>query len=167
MPLLNYTTSIDPTRSVADIQALLARHGAEEVTLKYRAGQVHAVAFRLPGAFGQSTFVLPARTEAVEQTLKRQRGMGGVTARHCTPEHAARVAWRIVYEWLKVQMAIVETGMVTLDEIMVPFLTDAKGQSVYQIVQAQHRALEAPRNGTGKSPGPGGSVDAEWTHADG
>jgi hypothetical protein len=144
MPLLNYTTTVDTEKTVGEIQSLLARHGATRIMLDYHDGQICAVSFQIPGAFGPGLFRLPARVEGVERTLKRQRGKGGVSARHCTRQHAVRVAWRIILEWLKVQIAVAETGMVSLDEIMVPFLTDGKGRTVYQVVKEERAALPAP-----------------------
>lgn len=52
------------------------------------------------------------------ETLKRDR----VEKRYLTLEQANRVAWRIAHDWLRAQLAIIDAGMVTLPEVMFPYL---------------------------------------------
>jgi hypothetical protein len=75
--------------------------------------------------------------------LKRDRT---TQARYSTPEHAERVAWRIVKDWLEAQLAIIKTEMVTLDQVMLPYMRGDNGATIYEIYRDQQLAIEAPRD---------------------
>jgi hypothetical protein len=75
MPLLNYTTSIAPEKTVSEIQAKLARAGAFQILHEYErtTRELIGLSFRISTEFGDLTFELPARIDAVEALLKKQR----------------------------------------------------------------------------------------------
>lgn len=68
---------------------------------------------------------LPANVAAVQKVLEKQR----VKADYAQAE---RVAWRIVKDWVEAQMAILESEMVQMDEIFLPYMTDNAGHTLYQ-----------------------------------
>lgn len=147
MPLLNYTTEVDAKKSIDQIQAMLARAGAQRVSVDYSlaGGQpvVSAISFVMPKVFGERPFRMPANIDAIERTLKRQK----VPPRYATREHCERVGWRILKDWLEAQLAIVESGMVTLDEVMLPYLVAGpKGETFYRLARESQLALEAPEH---------------------
>lgn len=133
MPLLNYTTSVPATRTIAQVQRMLAEAGAEAVTATYHAGSVTGLSFVIAGPLGARSYVLPVKPWAVERVLAGQR----VPARYQTAEHAYRVAWRILKDWLEAQLAIVATEMAELDQVMLPYMTDDTGRTVYELYR-QH-----------------------------
>ena len=45
--------------------------------------------------------------------------------------HAERVAWRVIFEWLRAQMTLVASRMVTLDQVMLPYLVVDGDRSLY------------------------------------
>ena len=61
--------------------------------------------------------------------------------RYSTPEHAERVAWRIVKDWLEAQLAIIRTEMVTLDQVMLPYMVGDEGHTVYELYRDRQLAL--------------------------
>ncbi len=149
MGLLNYTTSIDVTKTLGEIQGMLARAGASRITLDYSGQVPAAIEFEIATAIGVQAFRLPVNLQAIRSTLVNQhnRGVRGVTARHTTQEHAARVAWRIIKDWLEVQVALIETGMVKLEQVMLPYLlVPATGQTMFEAFEQHNLALMAPRS---------------------
>jgi hypothetical protein len=58
-------------------------------------------------------------------------------------DQAERVAWRIVKDWIAAQLAIVETGMTSLDQVMFPYMLDNDGATLYELYVGQQPALEA------------------------
>ena len=65
-------------------------------------------------------FSLPINTDAVFEILTRDRVMKtNPTARM---QQANRTAWRIIKEWVQAQMALVETEMVTVEEVFLPYM---------------------------------------------
>jgi hypothetical protein len=146
MPLLNYTTSVSVTRSVEAITKVLAKAGATRISVDYR--QVTGVSttpvgldFVLHTHNGLRSFRLPVDPEPVHEVLKSQN----IASKLQTEAHAERVAWRIVKDWLEVQLALIETGMVTADEVLLAYmLTDRDGTTVYDLYSSgTAEALEA------------------------
>jgi len=141
MPILNYTTSITAIKTAGEVQARLAKHGALSVSTIYNDGQPLGIAFTVETQFGPRDFQLPANAAGVQATLKRQK----VSRSLQTPEQAQRVAWRILKDWVEAQLAIIEAGMVTLDEVMLPYMVTATGLTLtkaYQSSAPMRLALE-------------------------
>lgn len=138
MPLLNYRTEVPVSRTLAKIQDLLVTAGANRVMVEYDINRrASGVAFSIGTIHGPRDFVLPVNTAKVEAVLTRQR----VDARYRSPQHAERVGWRIVKDWLEAQLAIIATEMVTLDQVMLPYMTGDGGATVYDLYLAQQLAL--------------------------
>lgn len=131
MPILNYTTSIDAETSVAKIQKMLAMAGASEVMQQYDGNSVLiGLAFRMRTAQGVISFRLPANIEGVHAVLLRDKRVK--EKKHKTREHAARVAWRILKDWIEAQIAIIESEMATAAQVFLPYATTDNGQTVYE-----------------------------------
>jgi hypothetical protein len=140
VPLLNYTTTVAVGRTIGQIQGLLVEAGARQVMTEYdEVGRATGIAFAVQTAHGPRTFVLPVNSGRVEAVLKRDK----VPARYSTPEHAERVAWRIVKDWVEAQLAIIRTEMVTLDQVMLPYMRGDDGRTVYELYIDRQLALPA------------------------
>lgn len=140
MPLLNYTTTVPVNKTVATIHGLLVVAGARQLAMEYSAvGAPTAIAFMSETPHGPRNFVLPVNAHRVKEVLKRER----VQPRFQTDEHAQRVAWRIVKVWVEAQLAIIRTEMVTLDQVMLPYMRGEDGRTVYQLYRDQQLALPA------------------------
>lgn len=142
MPILNYTTTVAASKSVAEIQSILAKAGAQQTVIRYgKDTQPTALVFELQGEM----YMLPCRAEAVHKILKGQR----IDARYRTVEHANRVAWRILKDWVEAQAAIIATGMVDAQEVMLPYMLLRDDQTVYDNFREQRadRLLEAKQRG--------------------
>lgn len=126
MPILNYTTKIDVHTTLGQIHGLLAKHGARKVMFDYDdGGKITAICFAIDTPTGMHGVRLPARADAVYTVLQRQR----VKADQAQAE---RVAWRIVKDWVEAQMAILESEMVQIDEIFLPYMVDSSGQTLFE-----------------------------------
>ena len=136
MPIKNYTTEIDVYRSLGEIQGALAAHGASRVMVDYDGGAPTSVTFAIETPAGVRGFRLPANVEGVRGVFAKQR----VKA---TPGQAERTAWRNVRDWIMAQMAIIEAGMVQLDEVFLPYLVDSNGTTLYQAYLSGQLALGA------------------------
>lgn len=138
MPLLNYTTKIDIFTSLGQIQGMLVKHGAKKILQEYDDnGRIDAVSFMINTPVGMQAVRLPANVSAVQAVLSKQKVK-------CDYEQAERVAWRIVKDWVEAQMAILESEMVTIDQIFLPYMTDGKGNTVYSLFASNSLQLCAP-----------------------
>lgn len=118
----NYTTKVPASKTASEIQEVLARHGASKVMTEYDGGgSPVGICFEISG----KTFRLPVRVEAVGRLLDEQ----GVSS---SPERAEMVAWRNVKDWIAAQIAMIEIGQVGIDEVMLPYMVDAYGHTLYE-----------------------------------
>ncbi len=69
--------------------------------------------------------------------LQRER----VPPRYGKPDQAERLAWRILKHWAKAQLAIIRTDIVTLDQVMLPYMRGDDGRTVYDLYRDQQLAL--------------------------
>ena len=136
MPLLNYTTKVNVYATLGEIQGVLVKHGAKKIMQDYDdAGRIIALTFSIETPAGMRGIRLPANVEAVHKVLGRQKVK-------CDREQAERVAWRIVKDWVEAQMAILESEMVQIDEIFLPYMVNNQGQTLFQAYQANQLRLE-------------------------
>ena len=126
MPILNYTTKVDVYKTLGEIQADLVKHVARKIMTEYdEAGSPKTVCFEIMTGYGLREIQLPARAEAVKKVLEKQKVK-------CDYQQACRVAWRIVKDWVESQMAILEAEMVSMDEILLPYMVDRSGRTVFE-----------------------------------
>ena len=136
MAIKNYTTEVDVYKSLGEIQAALASHGARKIMVDYDAvGQPIGVMFAIETPNGPRGFCLPANVDGVRAVFDQQK----VKAK---PGQAERTAWRNIRDWIMAQMAIIEAGQVQLEEGFLPYLTDNRGKTLYQLYRGGQLALE-------------------------
>jgi hypothetical protein len=148
MPLLNYTTTVSVDRTIGEIHGMLVRAGARSIMTDYDdQRRPLTIAFLVVTPIGERAFRLPANVDAVFKVLTLQSQKGQVPRRFVTREQATRVGWRIVKDWVEAQLAIIESGMVTLDQVMLPYMEDrVTGVSLYEAFVKQQLALPAARS---------------------
>lgn len=127
MGILNYSTTINATKTAGEVQAALAKHGAQRVAVMYESGQPLAIAFAINTEFGLRSFELPANAEGVYKAVCSDRTM---PPRYKDRAQSQRIAWRILKDWIEVQLAIIEAGMMRLDEVMLPYMVADNGRTV-------------------------------------
>ena len=145
MPLLNYTTSVAAEKTIAEVQRRLVAFGARRFTVEYdRDRHPAAIEFEVDTEFGPRCFLLEANLSGVEAALARQYEAGLVARKTATVEQAVRVAWRITKDWLEAQLAMVEAGILPLEQVMLSNLVGANGRTVYQMLKARNLSLPGP-----------------------
>lgn len=128
MAILNYTTGVKASQSIAEITARLAKFGASKIMQEYKDGMVVQISFMISTKHGEHAFTLPANIEKVHaHIIDTQK----VEKRFRTFEHAGNVAWRILKDWVEAQLAIIETEQVTLPQIFLPYMQTGPNETVY------------------------------------
>ncbi len=128
MPVHMHSTTIDPQKTAMEIQSLLLKNGATDILIQAELGTIKGISFRIVTAHGHLPFVLPAEVDRVLVILKRDH-----EPRYHTLAQAQRTGWRIILRWIESMLAIIATGMVTFDQIMLPFLeVDNGSRSLYE-----------------------------------
>ena len=137
--IANYTTEVKAQRSISEIQTMLIAHGAKHILLDYDHGEPIGLAFIVNTPYGEMPFILPANLQQVKAVLIKQR----IRKREVSNELASRIAWRILKDWVRAQMAILETEMVSIDQVFLPYMQAGRdGKTLYQVM-LDHR-LQLP-----------------------
>lgn len=136
MPLLNYSTKVDVYTTLGAIQGQLVKHGAKKIMQDYdEQGHISSLSFLINTPTGFRGIRLPANVDAVQKVLAKQKVK-------CDREQAERVAWRIIKDWVEAQMAILESEMVQMDEIFLPYMVNNDGQTLFQAYRNNQLMLE-------------------------
>lgn len=140
MPLLNYTTTIEAAKTANEIQGILAKHGARAVLIEYDVnGLVTALSFKARTVHGDVAIRLPIEPDNVLRVMGRQ----AIPRHFVNRPQAIRVAWRILKDWVEAQMAILETEMVKMEQIFLPYVTSSDGRTLYdRMVDAKFQLPE-------------------------
>lgn len=127
--LANYSTAVSAQRTVAEIQEILVKHGAKQILMGYTdGGAIESLSFMAPTPYGNIPIRLPVNIEAILRVLRKQ----GVPRHLQTREQAVRVAWRILKDWIRAQMAIQETEMVKMEQIFLPYMVTPGQKTLYE-----------------------------------
>lgn len=133
MAILNYTTQIQTEKTVSEIQSILAKAKAQAVMTEYDPeGVLTAVSFRIMTSSGLMSFRIPANVQKIYQVIVRDKR---ITPKLRTREQAARVAWRIMKDWLEAQLAIVNAEMVDLEQVFLPYAQNTAGVTLYEALK--------------------------------
>jgi len=136
MPLLNYTTKIEAIKTVSQIHGILVAHGARSILTNYdEQRQIESLSFEVETTHGIAHIQLPINPDAVLTVMMRSDSH---IPRHLvTRQQAIRIAWRIVKDWVEAQMAILETEMVKMEQIFLPYIQTQDGQTLFEIFESR------------------------------
>lgn len=115
----NYTSKDTVNKSLNNIQRMLAQKGAERIMIDYRDAEPVGLTFAIMTPKGSMPVRLPARIEGVAKI------MYGATLNQCNSrelEQVKRTAWKNINDWVDAQLALLETEMVKIEEIFLPYV---------------------------------------------
>lgn len=136
MPILNYTTQVEPEKSIAEVTGLLTRFGARSITTEFdNDGFVSGISFIIMIEMRPLAIRLPVNVDGVYGTLRMAKG---VPNRSKTQAQARRVAWRILKDWLEAQLALFQVGQAEAGQVLMPYAVDSEGRTAYQMFRDSH-----------------------------
>lgn len=120
----NYTTEIPVEKTLMEVQSLLASKGAQKIMIEYESGAPSGLTFLLETPKVQIPIRLPARVANVEKFMhnKRRTIVHKISIKRAIAEQAQRTAWRNIKDWIDAQIALIETEMVTMQEVFFPYI---------------------------------------------
>ena len=150
MPLLNYTTTIEESKTIGEITGLLITSRASAILTEFDAGgNATALSFKITGKYGVMSYRLPCEYKAAQQVLNKQAQSGKVPRRYYNDAaQARRVAWRITRQWLEAQLALVELQMVPIEQIFLSYMQTDDGRTIFERLQERKfigLMLEGPK----------------------
>lgn len=123
----NYTTTIQAHKSKAEIELLLARNGAGKIMTEYDSkGNPITLKFCLVHQGKELCYSLPCRVDGIHSFLQAKK-----EAKFKTWNHALNVGWRILKDWVEIQISLIESEMADIEEVFLPYLLVASDATLY------------------------------------
>lgn len=139
MPLLNYTTQISASKTIGEIMDILANAGAYQIMINYNADippLADALTFIMLVRDGSLPFRLICHWREIQQILTNDKRVSGKKMK--TAEHAHRVGWRIIKDWVEAQMAFIEAEQADLAQLFLPHAVGPDDRTLYETVIEQY-----------------------------
>jgi hypothetical protein len=143
--LKNFSTEIKVESTLAEIETILAKHGATHIYKMYGSdGRPQALAFKCLIKDQELAFKLPMEDEKIMQVFKNSVKDGRLPKRYAEDrEQARRTGWRIIKDWLDSQMALLDINLVKFDEVFLPYLYDEKhNKTMYELLKDRQFKLD-------------------------
>ena len=128
MPLANYSTQTDALQSIAEIRQMLVQFGASRIAEHYQDGKTAGIEFAVKLDGQPLEFRLPVDVKAAFKVLQTMK----VTSNQKRMAHAEKVAWRILRDWVRIQLSIVEMKQAELAQVFLPYALMAPDTTVFQ-----------------------------------
>lgn len=137
--LKNYTSGVPVDRTISRIEALLVEAGASNITKDYKDNKLDAVCFMvvMPDSGNKVSVRLPAKVEAVYMTMKdavKRPRKGTLDKLH---EQAARTAWKLMQDWVEVQLSLIQMHQVEFLQVFLPYVWTGK-TTFYDLLKGQN-----------------------------
>ena len=140
MAILNYTTTIESYKTVAEIEKILVKHKAKSIMKDYQDESIVALSFLIDVGYNQIPIKLPAKIEECYMVLCNEKKNDTKNIK-ATKEQAERVAWRILKDWIEAQMALLDINMVKFEEVFMPYIVDSNGRTLFEKLEERQFLL--------------------------
>lgn len=140
----NYTSTVSVLKSILHIETVLIKNGALNISKTYDGfGAIESIYFQLDCSGTPYSFRLPANVNACKEALKKIKENGGLTR---TPtsrikDQAERTAWKIISDWVDIQLALIEMEQAEFLEIFLPYVSDGNTTFYQKLKTEQFKLL--------------------------
>ena len=127
MAIKNYTSTVPMIKSIGRIEHRLAQAGATHIAKSYLGERPIGIIFQIKVNEISMTFKLPARSDNVYRNLKMQRKNPPTKAQdESLRQQADRTAWKILNDWIDIQVSMIELDQAEVVEVFLPYTYDVK-----------------------------------------
>lgn len=140
MPILNYTTTVDSYKTVAEIEQILVKHKAKSIMKNFHGETIESLSFLIDTGYNQIPIKMPAKIDRCLKVLQEEKKKNSKVK--ATKEQAERVAWRILKDWISAQMALLDINMAQMEEVFMPYIVDNQGQTLFEKLEKKQFFLE-------------------------
>lgn len=145
----NYTSEVPATITIGRVEVILARAGIRNIMKDYSGLEVTGLYFTLPNPLKTAVSIpvrLPVDIVAVEKVLRQ----GYSKDRKWTKEQNTRIfeqsrrtAWKLMQDWVEVQLSLIELGQAEAVQVFLPYVWDGFLKQDYytKIKAANFKAL--------------------------
>lgn len=140
MNIKNYTSTVPMINSIARIEHRLAQAGATHISKSYQNEKPIGMLFQIPINGIPMTFRLPAKADKVYEYLYKQRSKPpNKSAIETIRLQADRTAWKILADWIDIQVSIIQLEQAEAVEVFLPYAYDVRqDQTLFEIMKANN-----------------------------
>ena len=158
MFLKNYTSEVPVSETIHRIEKVLIRCGVVGIMKEYIGvnGEISAITFQIEAPAGRITIRLPADKQKALDALwidyvgddklsdngdfivwnkKKKKRRGDFV------EQAGRTAWKIVQDWVEVQMSMIQMKQADTLQVFLPYVFDGKRTYYQALKESNFRGL--------------------------
>ena len=143
MGLVFFSTTFDAYKTVSEIERILVMHGAKSIMKQYEGEEITSLSFLITVEGRDIPIKLPVRIDEVNLVLTEQKKAHPKAGIKATRDQANRVAWRIMKDWVEVQMALLDMKMVRFEEVFLSYIETTNGETIYDKLQKQQFLLNS------------------------
>lgn len=152
MFLKNYTSEVPVSQTIYRIEQVLIKCGVSGIMKEYTGtnGEISAITFQIEAPAGKITIRLPADKDRALDALwldyvdgDKLNAKGDAVdyygsrkkkRRSDFAEQSARTAWKIVQDWIEVQMSMIQMKQADTLQVFLPYVFDGR-RTYYQMLQ--------------------------------
>ncbi len=136
MNLKNYTSTVPAGTSMVKIERCLVQAGATDISKKYINNVCTAITFRMIVENTPLFFKLPAKVDPCFKVLFAEIKKPRADTKQNVLEQAERTAWKIVSDWVEIQLSMILLQQAEIIEVFLPFVYNpATDQTFYQNIK--------------------------------
>jgi len=125
----NYTSAVPVERTISSIEQELVKIGVTNIEKSYKDGLPVGIIFSIMIP-QKISFRIPANIEAALDILKtipeyKSKNKDWLKAQ------SNRTAWRIVYNWVEIQVAMVQLNQVDAMQVFLPYVYDSQRRETF------------------------------------
>jgi hypothetical protein len=120
---------------ISAIQKVLVAHNAQKIQYDYENGVIVGMTFGIMVGDKLIGVKMPAKVKEAEMIL-REQGLFNPTKK----DHALRVAWANIRDWVDSQMAMIDLGQVKMAQAFLGYVLDGD-KTVYEIYEQKFISL--------------------------
>lgn len=138
MPILAYTTTVKPEKTIGEIQAILSKRGARKIGIDYdEKGRPTALTFAIELTGRLVGFYLECKFPGIMASMRRDKVAKG----SINEDQAIRTGWRIIKTWIEGQMAMVDADLMSLAEVFFSKAIARNGKTVFEVISTESDSL--------------------------
>lgn len=146
MNIRNYTSNVAVETTVARIESRLAAAGASGIMKLYGPkGRIISLSFQIKLGDQAWNIRVPANAQACFESMWKEYTLNHRFPREASKgkilEQAERTAWKLVHDWIDVQISLIVMKQAEFLEVFMPYVWDGKQTYFEQIKHGGFKAL--------------------------
>lgn len=120
--LKNYTSTVAVSTSIGRIERILVRNKARNIYKKYNDDeQLESIMFEVEVKGNLIAFKLPARVKQCFDVMWLEKKRPRAGTKQKLKEQSERTAWKIVCDWVEIQMSMIQLEQAEFMQIFLPY----------------------------------------------